>query len=114
MAALWLCRCGVMCMCVYVCMMCVCVCAQLLKTFDQHKRTAGRSRDVIEWQSQIRSSTESLALQLRAMRELLEWQQKSSTSTGGIGTCSSGSKQQVRVLYMFVTGTGWHTLHSVL
>jgi hypothetical protein len=97
-------------------MMCVCVCAQLLKTFDQHKRTAGRSRDVIEWQSQIRSSTESLALQLRAMRELLEWQQKSSTSTGGSGsgTCSSGSKQQVRVHYMFVTGTGWHTLHSVL
>lgn len=54
---------------------------KLLKTFDQHKRTEGRSRDVIQWQSQIRSSIDDLGRQLAALQKMLSAQQKGSSTS---------------------------------
>ena len=63
---------------------------QLLKTFDQHKRTAGRSRDVIQWQAQIRSSLEELGRQLGALQQLVD---AGSAQRGGAGSAQQQQQQ---------------------
>jgi hypothetical protein len=61
---------------------------QLLKTFEQLKHSAGRSKDLIEGQTRIRSCVEALALQLQALRGVLDAQASSSGKKHQVATAT--------------------------